>query len=141
MKVSIDTKEDSHEEIKKVIKMLQNLVGDSQEIFSNDSSISSASNSSPISNIFGDVASASSSGELLSSSETTESQPAESERASSAEAKEETSQSTDDLFAELFSEDELKKMETVKAPEDEDEEEEIKSKEKPKSKRPDIEFY
>ena len=29
MKISIDTKEDSHEDIKKVIKMLQHLVGES----------------------------------------------------------------------------------------------------------------
>ena len=141
MKVSIDTKEDSHEEIKKVIKMLQNLVGDSQEIFSNEPSISAPSNESPIANIFGDSSSASSSGELLSSSETAEAQAAESGVDSSAEAKEGVSQSSDDLFAELFSEDELKKMEPVKAPEDEDEEEEIKLKEKSKSKRPDIEFY
>ena len=141
MKVSIDTKEDSHEEIKKVIKMLQNLVGDSQEIFSNDSSISSSANSSPISNIFGDAMSISSPGELSGSSETSESEAAESEvgSLSSAEANESVSQSSEDLFAELFSDEELKKMEPVKAPEDEDEEEEIKS--KPKSKRPDIEFY
>ncbi|HLC61171.1 MAG TPA: hypothetical protein VJJ52_07125 [Candidatus Nanoarchaeia archaeon] len=143
MKVSIDTKEDSHEEIKKVIKMLQNLVGDSQEIFSNDASVAQTSNASPIANIFGDNIPVSSSSELLSSSETTASQVVESEvnSPSSAEAKEEISQSTEDLFAELFSEEELKKMEPVKAPEDEDEEEEIKSKEKSKSKRPDIEFY
>ena len=35
MKVSIDTKEDSYEEIRKVIKMLENLVGGSQEMFTN----------------------------------------------------------------------------------------------------------
>ena len=28
MKISVDTKEDSHEDIKKIIKMLQNFVGD-----------------------------------------------------------------------------------------------------------------
>ena len=137
MKISIDTREDSHEEIKKVISMLQNLVGGSGEIFSNDSSISAASNSSPIANIFGDSSSVSSSAELASSSETAESAVAP----SSAEANEAASQSTEDLFAELFSEEELKKMEPVKEPEDEDEEEELKSKAKPKSKKPDIEFY
>jgi len=133
MKVSIDTKEDSHDEIKKVISMLQNLVGDSQEIFSNDSSVAEASNSSPIANIFGDISSASSpiSAEINSS---------EQESAlSSIEAKEEVSQSTEDLFAELFSEEEIKKMEPAKAEEDEEEELEIKP--KSKSKRPDIEFY
>lgn len=38
MKIQIDTKEDSHEEIRKVIKMLSSLVGD-QEIMSNQSNI------------------------------------------------------------------------------------------------------
>ena len=136
MKISIDTKEDSHEEIKKVISMLQNLVGNSQEIFSNDAAVSEPLNSSPIANIFGDMPSVASSGALGSpenSSETAApSTPAE-------EEKEEISQSTEDLFAELFSEDELKKMEPLK--EEEDEEEELESKPKPKSKKPDIEFY
>ena len=36
MKISIDTKEDSHDEIRKVIKMLQHLVGDAS--LSNQSS-------------------------------------------------------------------------------------------------------
>mgnify|MGYP001592918197 CR=1 FL=1 len=38
MKITIDTKEDSHEEIKKVIRMLSSLVGE-QEVFSNQSDI------------------------------------------------------------------------------------------------------
>ena len=43
MKITIDTKEDSHEEIKKVIKMLSSLVGEkeimsNQDIFSDKSS-------------------------------------------------------------------------------------------------------
>ena len=130
MKISIDTKEDSHEEIKKVISMLRNLVGDSGEIFSNDPSVS-ASSASPVANIFGDTSSVPS----VSSENQSEISGAE----ALTEEKEETSQSTDDLFAELFSEEELKKMEPVKEPEDEDEEEELKS--KPKSKRPDIELY
>jgi len=91
MKISIDTKEDSHEEIKKVIKMLQNLVGDSQEIFTNQ----------PISE--------STSQEIVKETET-----------------EETPQSTEDLFAELFSEEELKKMNETEIKE----EEEIKTKDK-----------
>ena len=37
MKITIDTKEDSHEEIKKVIKMLSSLVG--EEIFTNQGNI------------------------------------------------------------------------------------------------------
>lgn len=132
MKVSIDTKEDSHEEIKKVIRMLQNLVGDSQEIYSNDPSVSASSQQSPIANIFGDTSQVSSSSPIEASSDASSEQ-------TSTEEKEETSQSTEDLFAELFSEEELKKMEHVKEPEDEDEEEELKS--KPKSKKQEIEFY
>ena len=38
MKITIDTKEDSHEEIRKVIGMLQNLVGQ-QKIYSNQKNI------------------------------------------------------------------------------------------------------
>jgi len=37
MKITIDTKEDSHEEIKKVIKMLSSLVGDAP-VYTNTSS-------------------------------------------------------------------------------------------------------
>ena len=137
MKISIDTKEDSHDEIKKVISMLQNLVG-SWEIFTNDSSVSSTSDiASPMANIFGDPSSASAAASTSLDTCPSETTPAEN---SSTEEKEEISQSTEDLFAELFSEEELKKMEPVKEPEDEDEELEV-SKAKPKSKRPDIEFY
>ncbi len=38
MKITIDTKEDSHEEIRKVIKMLSSLIGE-REIFSNQPNI------------------------------------------------------------------------------------------------------
>lgn len=139
MKISIDTKEDSHEEIKKVIKMLQNLVGDSQEIFTNDSSVSNSSGGSvsPIANIFGDTSSIPSA--TASSIDISSSEPAQSGISEEVDAKEKAPQSTEDLFAELFSQDELEKMEPAKAPEDEDEEEEISA--KPKSKRPEIEFY
>ena len=127
MKISIDTKEDSHEEIKKVIRMLQNLVGDSQEIFTNEPS--SAQESSQIANIFGDTSNLST--QSTPSSETT--QETSAEQAQSGE----TSESTEDLFAELFSEEELKKMEPVKEPEDEEEQEEAK----PKKKKYGIELY
>ena len=136
MKLSIDTKEDSHEDLKKVIKMLQHIVGDSQEVFTNQPSASEAP-SNPFANIFGDNSSVSnvqspvenssislSAGEPAASSET----PAPA-----------ASESTEDLFAELFSEEDIKKMESVKTPEDEDEEEEAET--KPKSKKHDIEFY
>ncbi len=118
MKISLDTKEDSHEEIRKVINMLQNLVGDSQEVFTNQPAVSETI--SPIANIFGDVSA----------------QPQETVSAPAAETQaEESSESTEDLFAELFSEEELKKMDVKK--EEEDEEVEIK----PKDKRHSIEFY
>jgi len=125
MKLTIDTKEDSHEEIKKVIKMLQNLVGDSEEMFSNQPvSDSSSSVGSPFVNIFGDT-----------SASTPEVQSSDSS-ASESPSTEQTSESTEDLFAELFSEEELKKMEPVK-------DEEIKEEEepKPKGKKYDIELY
>ena len=135
MKISIDTKEDSHDEIRKVIGMLQNILGDSQPIFSNQpSSLSAAgdsANASPFANIFGD----SSASHPAAAVETAPS----SNTAPSSEVKEEISQSTEDLFAELFSEEELKKMDDVKKEEDEEEEVEIKS--KSKSKRSEIEFY
>ena len=130
MKISIDTKEDSHEDIKKVIMMLQNLVGNSQEVFTNQpfSDSSAGTTGSLFGNIFGDSNAAS---QEASASAETQASP---ETAQEAQA-EQTDQSTEDLFAELFSEDELKKMDA--SPKDEDEEPEIK----PKSKKPGIEFY
>ena len=47
MKITIDTKEDSHEEIRKVIGMLQNLVG-LQKVYSNQKNIFEKSNSGDI---------------------------------------------------------------------------------------------
>ncbi len=124
MKVTVDTSHDSHEDIKKVIRMLQNLVGDSQEVFTNQPQ-SSETPISPIANIFGDTAPT----PAASSEETAQ---------AAASQAEEMPQSTDDLFAELFSEEELKKMDTTSAKEeDEDEEEELK----PAKKKNDIEFY
>lgn len=140
MKISIDTKEDSQEEIRKVIAMLQNIVGDSQQIYSNQPISNSAfseqeASGSPFGNIFGD--SSSSASTVSPDSSIT---PQENSQGADTEEKEESSTSTDDLFAELFSEEELKKMEPVKEPEDGDEEE-LNSKLKSKSKRPEIEFY
>ena len=125
MKITVDTQHDSHDDIKKVIRMLQNLVGDSQEIFTNQPQTQETI--SPIANIFGDTASTPS-----ISSEPAQSSPPESPETES------TGQSTEDLFAELFSEAELKKMDTSKSKEeDEDEEEELK----PAKKKHDLEFY
>ncbi|MBS3096474.1 hypothetical protein J4480_03475 [Candidatus Woesearchaeota archaeon] len=130
MRVTVDTQHDSHEDIKKVIKMLQHLVGDSQEVFTNDPS-AAESQISPIANIFGD---ASPSPQSTTTSEAAETQAQE----TAAETPAEASESTEDLFAELFSEEELKKMDTSKSKEEEeDEEEELK----PARKKHDIEFY
>ena len=132
MKISVDTKEDSHDDIKKVIRMLQNLVGDSQEIFTNEPTL--AQEASPIANIFGDVSLPSDS---ESAGATQEAQETQAQTAQ--EAAEEASQSTEDLFAELFSEEELKNMEAESVKEkEENKEEELP---KAKSKKHSIEFY
>ena len=120
MKIEINTKEDSHEEIKKVIKLLQHIVGDSQEIFTNEPQATQET-ASAFTNIFGDT---------ITSPSTI---PEIAEQATEETKQEETSESTEDLFAELFSEEELKKMDVPK----EEEEPEIK----PKGKKYNIDFY
>ena len=131
MRITVDTSHDSHGDIKKVIKMLQHLVGDSQEVFTNEPQAAA----SPMANIFGDMAPASS-----QSTETTATAGAAQEPSQETAEASGTSESTEDLFAELFSEEELKKMDTVKSKEEEeDEEEEIKP--KAKDKKYGIELY
>ena len=127
MKISIDTKEDSHEEIRKVIKMLQNLVGDSQEAFTNQPSSETSATATEVAfnNIFGDT---------NNSSQDT-STPAQTTQETKEAQAEETEQSTEDLFAELFSEEELKKMDTAEIKKDDEE------LPKTKGKKYDIEFY
>ena len=128
MKISVDTKEDSHDDIRKVIRMLQHLVGDSQEIFTNQPE--AVQEASPMANIFGDAsASAAPTQDSATPEITQETQQAQTEEAS---------ESTEDLFAELFSEEELKKMETAPAKEEDEKEEELP---KAKSKKYGIEFY
>lgn len=124
MKISIDTKEDSHEDIRRVIKMLRNLIGDAQEIFTNEPAVSSEPATSPLANIFGDVPAT---------------QQAEPPMPTDQEAQSEKSESTEDLFAELFSEEELKKMSDAEAKEDKDVKDEITV--KPKDKKHKLEFY
>ena len=123
MRITVDTSHDSHDDIKKVIKMLQHLVGDSQEIFTNQPE--AVQEISPMANIFGDL-----SAQPQATAETTQ---------AAQETSEETSESTEDLFAELFSEEELKKMDSKSKEEEEDEEEEVKP--KAKDKKFGIEFY
>jgi len=121
MRISVDTKEDSHDDIRRVIKMLQNLIGDSQEIIANQPISESSSDTSTqnvFNNIFGDT----------SSQVTTNASEAVQEKA-------EETESTEDLFAELFSDEELKKMD--KSPIKDDDEEEVK----PKGKKYNIELY
>jgi len=61
MKITIDTKEDSHEEIKKMISMLQALVGSHEETYSNRDIFSEPSPevthsaSEPSSGVFGNL--------------------------------------------------------------------------------------
>ena len=124
MKVSIDTKEDTHEEIKNVIKMLQNLVGESAEILTNEPSSLQEANQAAITDILGDLGGAVDSG--ISSNYSAESQNSslqndkppqqlqEKEETSSKDSQSSDSESTDDLFAELFSEEEIKKMDITK---------------------------
>ena len=126
MKLTIDTKEDSHEDLRKVISMLQNIVGDSQEIFTNQPGMlpSQAQESSPIANIFGDIFASS------IAQNSSDAASAETSAPETSVSSEETSQSTEDLFAELFSEEELKKMDIPKEEEAE-----------PKDKKYSIELY
>ena len=56
MKISIDTKEDSHDDIRRVIKMLQHLVG--EEPYSNQGNIFSDSNGSESSESGGEATNA-----------------------------------------------------------------------------------
>jgi len=58
MKITIDTKEDSHEEIRKIIKMLYSLIGE-KETFTNQPNIFEDNNepSSAFANMFGSAAS------------------------------------------------------------------------------------
>ena len=138
MKISIDTKEDSHDDLKKVIKMLQHIVGDSGEVFTNQQPASETSAANPFANIFGDTSSVSikaSAPEITSMGDLPSLETPSNENHESATPT--TSESTDDLFAELFSEDEIKKMDAAKVPEDEEEELEVKS----KGKKYNIEFY
>ena len=125
MKVSIDTKEDSHDEIRKVIKMLQNLVGDYGEVLINQPE-TQENTANAFAGIFGDATTDPQSATIQPNQE-----PQQGEQES---LQEETSESTEDLFAELFSGEELEKM---KQAETKEEEEEPKS----KNKKHDIEFY
>ena len=101
MKIEIDTKHDSQEDIRSVIKILRHLVGD-QDIMSNQPSIEQANNASPMANIFGDVPE--------STSNLTE--------PIVAEQKNGAMDSNSDLFADLFSDDEIKKMDKVEDKDD-----------------------
>ena len=117
MKVEINTTEDSHEEIRKVIKMLQHIVGDAEEVFTNQPTASAETTQNAFVNMFGD-----------SSSTASPSMGQETPAAPEMEAAETKSESTEDLFAELFSAEEIQKMDTK--PEEEEEEVEVKPKKK-----------
>ena len=106
------------------------MVGDSQEIFTNQpmsESSDTQSTQSAFTNIFGDDAS---SQNLSTTSETTQE--------TKTEQLEETSESTEDLFSELFSEEELKNMDKAEIKEKEEDGEELP---KAKDKKYSIEIY
>lgn len=126
MEIKIDTKHDSHEDIRKVIKMLQHLVGDSQEIFTNQPSSQSniqQDTGSAFNNIFGDASA--------------QNQAAEEAAEKTEETDAESSESAEDLFAELFSEEEIEKMSQAEVKDEEEEDKKAKS----NNKKYDIEFY
>ncbi len=104
MKISIDTKEDSHDDLKRVIRMLQNLVGESTE---------------PLTNQPG----------LFSEQKT--------ENIKSQEEEDKLQQSTDNLFADLFNQEEIDKMKESENDETKEDEDSFI----PENKKPIIEFY
>lgn len=57
MKITIDTKEDTHEDIKKVIYLLHNLIGSSSggDIYSNSGSASPPVDTTNVMSMFGDA--------------------------------------------------------------------------------------
>ena len=96
MRIEIDTKHDSHDDIRRVVKILNHLVGDSQEMFTNQPT----ETASPIANIFADNAPA-------STSAVTEPQPVQQSTATN-----------EDLFADLFTDSEIQKMDKIEDKED-----------------------
>ncbi len=118
MRIEIDTKEDSHEDIKKAINLLHSLMGESV-----DTNFSAEQTESPIASIFGDSA-------QIQTNSIQVSEPTAIVREEAQEEKKE--ESTEDLFAELFTDDEISKMKKI------EEEDEKPSRGK---KRPSVELY
>ncbi len=54
MKITIDTKEDNHEDIKKVIALLNGMIGNSSGIYSNQPTASTPADSTNLMSMFGD---------------------------------------------------------------------------------------
>jgi hypothetical protein len=151
MKISIDTKEDSHEEIKKVISLLSHLVGHSQDIVTNSPTSFNPEpadkGSNPFASMFGD-----SSEQSLTDNSKNDSQSSSTESFGSESIDENTSDlqgvqqpveasseapsdSTEALFSELFSEDEINKM-------DEDEhKQDDEQNDSEETEKPSVEFY
>ena len=120
MKIEINTKEDSADDIRKAIKLLQIVIGDLQEPQSAQpfqASDETNNSSQSFNNIFN-----------ISSEEKT--QDSSEQEQLPQQKQEAASESTEDLFAELFSDDEIKQMKKV-----EDEEP------MPKGKKHKIELY
>ncbi len=117
MQITVDTKHDSHDDIRKVIAMLRHLVGE-QDIFTNASPAPASQQQSAetFSNLFSDAENPQLSKGFPASPEVV--QPSE--------------KKADDLFSDLLSEDDL-----PEAKQQPDEEEEDES----SSRKPKIEFY
>ena len=119
MKIKIDTKEDSQDEIRKAIKVLQFLIGDLNLSGQKNSDVGEAAQNA-FSGMFSDNSAQQSQAQVSTYSD------------NSSKAPEAKSESTDYLFADLFSDNEIAQM---KHSEEEPEEE------LPKGKKAEIELY
>ena len=118
MEIKVDTKHDSHEDIRKVIKMLQHIIGEEQAPKTNNNLISNVAQTQ-ISSLFEQ----SSTIALAAESVVENSKDSPSQEPIGIKQNSET----EDLFAELFSDDEIKKMEPESSNESDEDEHKQKS--------------
>jgi hypothetical protein len=118
MEIKVDTKHDTHEDIRKVIRMLQHIVGEEQSAPS-VSPVQEPSAPEPMPTQMSGFFEQSSTMAVAQ-----ESMPASEPQLI---VKEQEKSETDDLFAELFSDEELKKMEPEPVHEEAEEEPSRKS--------------
>ena len=128
MKLSVDTKEDSADDIRKVIRMLQHIVGEDSAMQAPDLQIQqeTAGQDAPMESSVENTAPTEQENakeSIFSSLFTNKPEMVQQPSVNAAESLEEVSQSTEDLFAELFSDEEIKKMDEKSSEADEIEEE------------------